>query len=146
MSRFRWSLALIVLSPAVQGQAAPPPVTALAYSSDGKVLAAGAYRPVVVLHPPSRDVLAKRPDLPGPVPAVASAPGGGRLGVAAGSPGKPLELRLYTPTEPTVVGQPAVLTGHKDSVYGLAFSPAGARLATASYDRLVKLWDTDTGK
>jgi WD40 repeat protein len=32
------------------------------------------------------------------------------------------------------------LAGHTDHVYGVAFSPDGKRLATASFDYTIKLW------
>ncbi len=38
------------------------------------------------------------------------------------------------------------LTGHSADVVSLAFSPDGRRLASASYDRTMKLWDTQTGQ
>ena len=39
-----------------------------------------------------------------------------------------------------------LLTGHTDSVYGVAFSADGALLATASADRTVRLWNVATGQ
>jgi WD40 repeat protein len=38
------------------------------------------------------------------------------------------------------------LRGHRFSVVGLAFSPDGAKLATASWDRTARVWDVKTGK
>jgi WD40 repeat protein/DNA-binding SARP family transcriptional activator len=37
------------------------------------------------------------------------------------------------------------LAGHTDNVNDIQFSPVGSRLATASWDGTVRLWDTDTG-
>src|SRR5262249_61423543 len=38
------------------------------------------------------------------------------------------------------------LVGHSADVVGFAFSPDGRRIATASWDRTIKLWDTATGR
>jgi WD40 repeat protein len=38
------------------------------------------------------------------------------------------------------------LVGHTADLVGIAFSPDGRRIATASLDRTIKLWDTATGR
>ena len=38
------------------------------------------------------------------------------------------------------------LSGHTDSIFGLAYSPDGTRLATVSYDKTVKVWDAASGQ
>lgn len=40
----------------------------------------------------------------------------------------------------------ATLQGHTNSVWSVAFSPDGKRIATASYDKSVKVWDSTSGK
>src|SRR5262249_29953805 len=38
------------------------------------------------------------------------------------------------------------LRGHTDAVTSVAFSPDGQRLASASHDKTVKVWESGTGK
>lgn len=55
-----------------------------------------------------------------------------------------------TPPAPAAGDQPLALvhklTGHEELVYCVAYSPDGKLLATASFDKTLRLWDTATGK
>ncbi len=39
-----------------------------------------------------------------------------------------------------------MVKGHSDTVHGVALDPAGERLVTSSYDRMVRLWDARGGE
>src|SRR5262249_49278663 len=117
-------------------------VSALAYRPDGKLLAAGGHKEVILINPVSGDVTGKLRARRGRVPARASG-GAGRLrGVAGGPAGTAGEVRVYAVAAD---GRPAskpdrTLAAHKDLVHDLAFSSDQKTLATCSYDRLIKLW------
>jgi WD40 repeat protein len=64
----------------------------------------------------------------------------GNLLAVAGMKGSP--INLYDALEGTKTRE---LGGHSETLSDLAFSPDGKRLATASFDNIVKLWDVDTG-
>jgi hypothetical protein len=42
-------------------------------------------------------------------------------------------------------GTPLTLRGHTDTVYSVSYSPDGTRLASASQDKTVKVWDSRSG-
>lgn len=66
----------------------------------------------------------------------------GRLASSGGVPFSAGDVRIWD----LATGRSLVLRGHTDLVYGLASSPDGRRLATGSWDRTIKLWDTSTGE
>jgi hypothetical protein len=124
------------------------PITALAYHSNGKLLAVGSHKVVALIDLTSGDVVAKLTGQIGKVTALAFSPDGQHLAAASGAPGTAGEVRLYdTPASGIPDQKPShVLDAHADLIYDVTFSPDSKTLASSGYDRLIKLWDVATGK
>jgi hypothetical protein len=141
--------AIKIVLPAIKSRVpAHAPVAAVAYRPAGKVLAAGAYKEVFLLDPKTGDVLDRLGRLSDGVTALAFSHDSKRLAVAVGLPGVPSQLLVYSVP---AMSQPwaaplQVLNAHQDVILGLDFSPDDRTLATCSYDRQIKLWDTATFK
>lgn len=120
-------------------------ITALAFSSDGNLLASGSFdRTVRLWDPDSGTELQKLTGHRDNVRAIAFAPGG-RLLASAGADGT---IRLWTPD----VGAAGRWTeahswpAHAGVILALAFSPGGDLLASGGADRKVMLWHAASGK
>ncbi|HKB38866.1 MAG TPA: c-type cytochrome domain-containing protein, partial [Gemmataceae bacterium] len=124
------------------------PVAALAYDPDSATLAAGGQGEALLVDPKNGEVRGRLPGQNGKVTALSFSGSGRLLAIASGDVGTAGEVRLYRPDKGAWVpaGDAAKLKGHADAIYALAFRPDGKVLATAGYDRLIKLWDLETGK
>lgn len=118
-------------------------VEAMTISPDGKTLATGSFREVTIW-----DIVTATPKrriggFAHSVVALTFSPDGQTLAAAGGAPTEDGEVRLIEVASGRVtldLKQP-----HSDTVFGVAFSPDGKRLATASADKFVKVFDLPAG-
>lgn len=120
-----------------------PPIAAVAFSPDGKLLATGSYGRATIW-----DLATAKPakiltNVLGSVNALKFSPDGKLLAVGGGQPSIRGDLRLFDTSEWKLIHS---LGGHLDTVAGIAFTPDGSKLASASFDKTVRLWEVKTGK
>jgi len=113
------------------------PVSALAFSPTGVLLAAAAASRIYMI-----DLQSNEPMLLGQAgkqPTLIFSPGGKNL--ASTSTDSPCEIHVWN----LQTGGMRVLKGHWKGPASISFSPDGNAIAAADGDRIIRLWDLETG-
>lgn len=119
---------------------APNTVLALAFSPDGKQLAAGGTDTLIYLvQTADGKVVRTMTGCTGSVTGLDFHPGGAVLASAC----KDRVVRLWNPTNGQLI---KALEGHTAWVQGVTFLAQGTRLASVGADQTVRLWDLGAGK
>ncbi len=120
-------------------------VAAVAFDPATRRMAVGSYKSVHLMALADRKWTATLTGHADLVRALAFSPDGRRLVVAGGPSGRFGEIKIWDvqAAVPTLV---STIQGHTDTILAVAFSPDGATIASAGYDRLIKIWDVATGK
>jgi WD40 repeat protein len=118
-------------------------VSSLAFSPDGRLLAAAVGRQVVLYEAGTGKLAATLGDHPGPVTSVRFTPDGGSLVAAGGRPGLFGSVAVWDVTKRR---KRLEVAGHSDAILAAEVAPGHKMLATAGYDKQVLIWDLVTGK
>lgn len=116
----------------------PIPVTAVAFSPDGRLLATSGYHEVLLWDPDDGTLLRRIPNVAERVYDLDFSPDGSRLAVAAGTPAETGDVKVFDVASGELL---ADLVRVEDSMFGVAFSPDETKLAACGSDRSVRLFD-----
>jgi Tol biopolymer transport system component len=117
-------------------------VSSVAFNPRGSILAVAGYKEVKLLDPAKSQSGRSLTGATDVVRALAYSYDGRYLAAGGGAPARYGEALVWDADGRLT----QTLRGHSDFVYSVAFSRDGRLIATSSYDRLIKLWDAETGR
>ncbi len=122
------------------------PITALAFSPDGKEIASSGYYEINLWKTDDGTLDRRIRGVAERIYEIAFSPDGKWLATASGDPGQFGAVKLWI-AEPSGGGKPVRdLLETTDCVFAVAFSPDSKLLAAAGADRAIRIWDVESGK
>lgn len=132
----------MLLTPKLPSAAVVAPITALAYSDDGRLLAIGRFKSVELRDAQSQKVLRTLSGAEGKVTRLAFLNDGKQLIAASGISGLYGQACIWNTADGKLRRD---IRGHRDILYAAVPSADGKLLATAGYDRRIHLWKLSDG-
>ncbi len=132
-----------LIVPSIPAAAGEKPITAAAYAVDGTQLAIARTGLVELRDPVTTMVKQTMAGIPGKINAVHFSADGKQLIIATGITGLHGVVQLRDVATGAVIRE---FGGHNDVLYDAEISPDGKLLATAGYDRSIRLWQLADGK
>ncbi|MFO1022685.1 MAG: c-type cytochrome domain-containing protein [Planctomycetales bacterium] len=119
------------------------PITALAFSADGKEVASSGYHEVLIWNAADGKLVRRITNVAERPQEIQYSPDGKLIAVAAGTPGQYGELKIFDAAT-GALSQDLLTSG--DTVFCVAFSPDGKKIACGGADRAIRIIDLATGK
>ena len=129
--------------PAPEKYPVPVPVTAVAFNTDGSILATSGYHEIVLWNPVDGAVIRRITNVAERVHDLEFSADSKQLFVASGTPAQIGEVKAFNVENGQLIGD---WVSTDDAVFAIALSPDGTKLASAGADRAIRVFEIATGK
>ncbi len=117
----------------------------VAYSPEGSTVAVGSQTQLILMDA-ARGNIRRTINVNQPVCTVAFAPDGKKIALGTGDwakPEVPGDCVIFDAWQGKMIAR---INGHKQRLLRVQFSPDGTTLATSCRDKIIRLWDAESGK